>query len=129
MSKSSAKERSSTNNEPRQLAVEDTDSQPGIMPVMSDKPGQTTPSQSEERVPRLPHEHDESADSQTGNAVELPSAEQGRQAFEDVERSLVNTDHGLEGNSLVNDATSSGKKKTRQSADLRVASGGGPHRG
>jgi hypothetical protein len=111
MSTSSAIDRSSTNDV--SLAVEDTKKhrQPGVVPVPTDKAGQTTPAQAEDRVPRLPHEHDESADSQAGEAGELPSAEHSRQAFDDVERGLVNTDRGLEGNTLVNDAPLSGKKK------------------
>ena len=111
MSKSSAIDRSSTNNDARELAVEDKHRQPGVAPVSKEQPGQTTPSQAEESVPRLPHEHDESADSQAGKAGELPSAEHSRQAFDDVERGLVNTDRGLEGNTLVNVAPSSAKKK------------------
>ncbi len=112
MSNSYTKDRSSTNSGARQLAVKKTNKHghPGVLSSPSGKPGQTTPSQAEERVPRLPHERDESVDSQAGAGDELPSAEHIQQAFEDVERGLVNTDRGLEGNSLVNDAPSSGKK-------------------
>ena len=56
--------------------------------------GNTVPVQGEtqERVPRLPHERDESADSQ---APSEPSAERiGQAAHEDVERGLVDTDKG-----------------------------------
>lgn len=41
-------------------------------------------------VPRLPHEHDESADNQA--AEERPSAERTQQGFRDVERGVVDTD-------------------------------------
>lgn len=41
-------------------------------------------------VPRLPHEHDESADNQA--APQRPSAERTQQGFRDVERGLVDTD-------------------------------------
>jgi len=60
----------------------------------------TTSSQAEERVPRLPHERDESADNQAETGVESPSAAVSRQAYEDVERGLVNTDQGLEGGTI-----------------------------
>ena len=113
MRKSSSMDRSPTNNDARQLAAEDTKNyrQPGVEPVTKDHSGLTTPSQTEERVPRLPHERDESVDSQAGEAGELPSVEKIQQAFDDVQRGLVNTDRGLEGNTLVNDKPSSGKKK------------------
>ena len=113
MSNSSAKDSSSKNRGSRQPGGEDTKKhrQAGVAPLPRDKPGHTTPSQGEERVPRLPHERDESADSQAGKAGESPSAEQSQQAFEDVERGLVNTDRGLEGHTLVKDAPSSARKK------------------
>jgi hypothetical protein len=56
--------------------------------------GNTVPAQGEkqEKAPRMPHERDESADSQ---AAQEPSGERvGRQAREDVERGLVDTDQG-----------------------------------
>jgi hypothetical protein len=65
----------------------------------------TTSSQAEVRVPRLPHERDESADSQGEPGVESPSAAVSRQAYEDVERGLVNTDQGLEGGTVQKDTT------------------------
>jgi hypothetical protein len=43
------------------------------------------------RGPRLPHEHDESADSQSSEAK--PDAK-ARQAHDDVERGVVDTDRG-----------------------------------
>ena len=74
-------------------------------PVAQDKPGETDArvgtqkgnTQSEQGdttvptpVPRLPHEHDESADNQA--AAERPSAERTQQAFRDLERGVVDTD-------------------------------------
>ncbi len=114
MNKTSAKDRNSSNSDTRQLAIENAKKhrQSGDEPLPRDKPGHTTPSQAEEQVPRLPHERDESVDSQAGGvAGELPSAEHSRQAFEDVERGLVNTDRGLEGKTLVDDTPSSARKK------------------
>ena len=53
--------------------------------------GDTTSVRENEREPRLPHEHDESSDSQRKN----PDHERiGRQAHADVERGLVDTDRG-----------------------------------
>jgi hypothetical protein len=56
--------------------------------------GKTVTAQGErqQRTPRTPNEHDESADSQ---AAQEPSGQRiGRQAREDVERGLVDTDKG-----------------------------------
>lgn len=52
--------------------------------------GNTTPAQGEAQQPRLPHEHDESADNQA--SADRPAAGRTRQAFEDVERGVVDTD-------------------------------------
>ncbi len=56
--------------------------------------GNTIPSQGEtqERVPRMPHEHDESADSQ--GAGEAPNQRLGKAAQQDIARGLVDTDKG-----------------------------------
>ena len=56
--------------------------------------GNTVPLQGEtqDRAPRMPHEHDESADSQV--ASEPSSQRMGQQAHEDIERGLVDTDKG-----------------------------------
>lgn len=50
--------------------------------------GNTLPRVDDESAPRLPHEHDESADSQV---IEEPRPEI-QQAHDDVERGLVDTD-------------------------------------
>ena len=56
--------------------------------------GNTVPAQGprQERAPRMPHERDESSDSQ---AAQEPSGQrQGAIAHDDVERGLVDTDRG-----------------------------------
>jgi hypothetical protein len=56
--------------------------------------GNTVPVQGEtqERVPRMPHERDESADSQ---GTSEPSSQRiGRIAHDDIERGVVDTDKG-----------------------------------
>lgn len=58
--------------------------------------GRTQPAQGEtttpQKVPRLPHEHDQSSDSQVRG--EASSRKVGEQAHADVERGLVDTDKG-----------------------------------
>lgn len=54
--------------------------------------GQTTVDQAQKRVPRLPHERDESADSQA--VMEPEQREVMRQAQQDVERGLQDTSKG-----------------------------------
>lgn len=63
-------------------------------PAADANKGKTVPAQGQSRepVPRLPHERDESADSQ---AAQQQSGERvGKQAHEDIERGLVDTDKG-----------------------------------
>lgn len=63
-------------------------------PESAARQGNTVPAQGEtqDQVPRTPNEHDESADSQ---AAQQSSGERiGKQAQEDVERGLVDTDKG-----------------------------------
>jgi hypothetical protein len=57
-------------------------------PQDSPRHGNTMPRVQERSVPRLPHEHDESADSQ--NSEEPQAVIQ--QAHDDVQRGLVDTD-------------------------------------
>jgi hypothetical protein len=59
-----------------------------------DRQGNTLPAQGErqQRVPRAPHERDESADSQ--GASEPSSSSMGQAAREDIERGVVDTDKG-----------------------------------
>ncbi len=54
--------------------------------------GDTQVEQGGESAPRLPHEHDQSSDSQTSADGAPPRV--GRQAHEDVERGVVDTDSG-----------------------------------
>lgn len=56
--------------------------------------GQTTAGQDGKSAPRLPHERDQSADSQSPDDAQ--PTEVGQQAHEDVERGLVDTDRGPE---------------------------------
>ena len=54
--------------------------------------GNTKVEQGGESKPRLPHEHDESSDSQQSQGGE--PTEVGKRAHEDVERGVVDTDRG-----------------------------------
>lgn len=63
--------------------------------------GKTRIQQGGEPAPRLPHEHDQSADSQQSADGGAPKV--GRQAHEDVERGLVDTDKGPVTDRVYND--------------------------
>jgi len=63
--------------------------------------GKTKVEQGGESAPRLPHERDQSSDSQ--QTPDGRPTEVGRQAHEDVERGLVDTDRGLEANRVYKD--------------------------
>ena len=54
-----------------------------------------------ESAPRLPHEHDQSSDSQQNQDGTAPRV--GRQAFNDVERGVVDTDRGPVADRVYND--------------------------
>ncbi|MEJ8849367.1 hypothetical protein [Variovorax rhizosphaerae] len=54
--------------------------------------GKTHVEQEGEAVPKLPHEHDQSSDSQQNQDGSAP--EIGRQALEDIESGKVDTDRG-----------------------------------
>ncbi|MDM0013954.1 hypothetical protein QTH87_16080 [Variovorax sp. J22P168] len=63
--------------------------------------GDTKVEQGGESAPRLPHEHDQSSDSQQnadGGATRV-----GRQAHEDIERGLVDTDRAPVTDRVYND--------------------------
>ncbi|MDM0117016.1 hypothetical protein QTI66_33370 [Variovorax sp. J22R133] len=63
--------------------------------------GKTKTQQGGESAPRLPHEHDQSSDSQeTQDGV---PTEVGRQAAEDIERGMVDTDRGPVTDRVYND--------------------------
>ena len=63
--------------------------------------GKTKSAQDGESRPRLPHEHDQSSDSQRNIDGGAPRV--GRQAHEDVERGVVDTDRGPEADRVYND--------------------------
>jgi hypothetical protein len=63
--------------------------------------GQTAVQQDGDSKPRLPHEHDQSADSQKHADGGAPRV--GRQALEDIERGLVDTDRGPVTDRLYNE--------------------------
>lgn len=63
--------------------------EPKVADPTSGKPGRTTPKAQGRLAPRLPHERDESSDSQP--SATQPIIEQARQ---DVQRGLVDTDRG-----------------------------------
>jgi hypothetical protein len=57
-------------------------------------PPSTHESRGTQNEPRLPHERDESADSQTGDDPNAPGREVGDQAFKDLRAGRVDTDRG-----------------------------------
>ena len=63
--------------------------------------GKTKVAQGGESAPRLPHERDQSSDSQQNQDGAAP--EVGRQALEDVERGVVDTDRGPVTDRVYND--------------------------
>ncbi len=70
-------------------------------PAKDDESGKTKVSQEGEPAPRLPHEHDQSSDSQENQDGSAPRV--GRQAMEDVERGIVDTDRGPVADRVYND--------------------------
>ena len=66
--------------------------------------GNTKVEQGGESAPRLPHERDQSADSQqTPDGTDGTAPRVGRQALEDVERGLVDTDRAPVTDRVYND--------------------------
>ena len=63
--------------------------------------GKTQVEQGGESAPRLPHERDQSSDSQQSADGGAPQV--GRQAHEDIERGLVDTDKGPVTDRVYND--------------------------
>lgn len=61
--------------------------------------GKTKVQQGGESAPRLPHERDQSSDSQQNQ----DGSEMGRKAMEDVERGVVDTDRGPEADRVYNE--------------------------
>jgi hypothetical protein len=78
-----------------------TERKPVMPPAPADPAGEAAPvaagmtraTQSGLRQPRLPHERDESSDSQTAAPAE-GGGQPGRQAYEDLQRGVVDTDRG-----------------------------------
>jgi len=62
--------------------------------------GKTKVEQGGEHAPRLPHEHDLSSDSQQTPEGKPPRV--GRQALDDIERGLVDTDRGPAADEVYN---------------------------
>ena len=62
-------------------------------PPRKDKKDTTRVEKDGESAPRLPHERDQSSDSQVMQDGQPP--EKGRRGYEDVERGVVDTDRGL----------------------------------
>jgi hypothetical protein len=63
--------------------------------------GKTQAEQGGETAPRLPHERDESSDSQQSQDGAPPDI--GERAYEDVERGVVDTDRGPVTDRVYND--------------------------
>jgi len=73
-------------------------------PLKNAEGGNTKVEQGGESAPRLPHEVDQSADSQqTPDGTEGSTPRVGRQAHEDVERGLVDTDRAPVTDRVYND--------------------------
>lgn len=76
-------------------------SDPGKGPGKDADDGKTKVQQGGEPAPRLPHEHDQSSDSQQTQDGQAP--EVGRKAHDDVERGVVDTDRGPEADRVYNE--------------------------
>ena len=63
--------------------------------------GDTKTRQGGDSAPRLPHERDESSDSQEAQDGQTP--EVGRKGYEDIERGSVDTDRGPVADRVYND--------------------------
>jgi len=73
-------------------------------PLKDAEGGNTKVEQGGESAPRLPHETDQSADSQqTPDGTDGTTPRVGRQALEDVERGLVDTDRAPVTDRVYND--------------------------
>ncbi len=70
-------------------------------PPSDEDGGKTKVEQGGESAPRLPHEHDQSSDSQQSQDGTAPRV--GQQALEDIERGLVDTDRGPQADRVYND--------------------------
>lgn len=77
----------------RKKSTDDSTRKKPTDPLKDAGGGKTKVEQGGESAPRLPHERDQSSDSQKTRDGHPP--EVGRQAHEDIERGLVDTDRGL----------------------------------
>jgi hypothetical protein len=66
-----------------------------------DKDGETQVEQGGDSAPRLPHEHDESSDSQKNQ--DGSASDVGQRAHDDVERGVVDTSKGEETDRVYNE--------------------------
>jgi hypothetical protein len=64
--------------------------------------GDTTVNQEQEKVPRLPHERDQSADSQPDTDHSGGNRATGSQAHDDVERGITDTSRGEQSDQTYN---------------------------
>lgn len=71
--------------------------------VRPDQDGKTQVEQGGESAPKLPHERDESSDSQQNQDGSAPATELGKRAHDDVERGVVDTSRGEETDRVYND--------------------------
>ena len=83
------------------MATKDKQTHQPAEPAEQPKDGKTSVSQEGESAPRLPHEHDQSSDSQQNQDGTAPRV--GRQALQDIERGLVDTDRGPVTDRVYND--------------------------
>jgi hypothetical protein len=74
-------------------------------PSLAPRQGNTLPRVNGDKSPRLPHEHDESSDSQH----EAQPQEVMQQAHKDVRRGLVDTDRSKQMDEVYNRTLKSGK--------------------
>lgn len=70
-------------------------------PLKDAEGGKTKVEQGGEPAPRLPHERDQSSDSQQSQDGSAPRV--GQQAFDDIERGMVDTDRGPLADRVYND--------------------------
>jgi hypothetical protein len=87
--------------QPGGVPAETTETTRSAKSAKSADEGKTRIEQDGEAAPRLPHEHDQSSDSQRSKEATPPRV--GKQALKDVERGIVDTDRGPEADRVYND--------------------------
>jgi hypothetical protein len=83
------------------MAIRKSSVPPKNDPLKDAGDGKTKVEQGGESAPRLPHERDQSSDSQQNQDGSAPRV--GKQAFNDVERGVVDTDRGPVADRVYND--------------------------